>query len=400
MVRRRAEKEQFNDEQEVVGVEGYEGDIKEFVMPHAVQTMTATQWVNNNTRSRSHGSSSRTTSIFQKENMGYIVGDEAQTSGEVMRRSGAAKYQKGWIDILALSQLLQIFPNGHDNLVVSVAHNLESVTYSQSIKDAVGGKHVVTKQDGSTVTFVVRAVNTWDEPAGGVLRWMSRPSGQYNSYDLQVGDKVLLVDIGGKIGALVPTQIQAGNRVNPYWSQAEEIKMGIHDILHTLEQELHALHRDVFQVSGAIPLRIMQQALRSGGHVLIRNKPYDFTQAVTNALAPFLEQFRLKYESDKIQGGLDFQHVCVTGGGGGLLYLTLQGGILSNLHDYVYLADNPDTIHLANLRGGEYALSQWWVNNADKVPSGKAQMARTGVVLDLGNALLKGKEMGAGYNAA
>lgn len=374
--------------------------VKEVVIPHAVLIETEASWKARGIRAKNHQSDydeHGSTSIFQKDDKNYVVGKEANTNS-TGRKSGPKKLERGWLDVLAMALLTKLFPNGHDNLVIGCAHTIDTTSYVEQMADALGGKHSIKYPDGETVNYIVRGMIPFDEPAGGLFRFMTRNKSEMNSADLSVGDRILVVDIGGKISTMIPAEILSGERVRPIWGEGKPFTLGIQDVITALAQEMHSLYPDTFKVRN-IPPRIVNEALKTNGTTTVYNQVINVQQAVLNATAPLVDAMTGIFEND-FESGININHVVITGGGGGLLFVALKEDVVTPLANYTYLADHADTINLANLRGGEFALSQWAARNGHTVKQGKATMPLTFVVIDPGNSDLKGKVVGSGYNVA
>lgn len=372
--------------------------VKEVVIPHAVLVEPAASWKARGIRAKNHQSDYDefgSTSIFQKDDKNYVVGKEANTNS-TGRKSGPKKLERGWLDVLTMSLLTKLFPNGHDNLVIGCAHTIDTTSYVEQMAEALGGKHTIQYPDGESVNYIVRGMIPFDEPAGGLFRFMTRNKSEMNSADLTVGDRILVVDIGGKISTMIPAEILSGQRVRPIWSEGKPFTLGIQDVVTSLANEMHSLYPDTFKVRN-IPQRILHDALRTNGTTMVYNQVVNVEQAVLNATAPLVDAMTGIFEND-FESGININHVVITGGGGGLLFVSLKDDVVTPLANYTYLADHADTINLANLRGGEFAVAQWAAKNGHTVNQGKAKMPLTYVVIDPGNSDLKGKVVGSGYN--
>lgn len=363
--------------------------MPEVVMPHAVRFETDSTFHARTIRHKNRPSEYGDTSIFAYEGRNCIVGGEALSKGRPIRITGPDKYVKGHLDILLMAALQKLAPDGHQNVIIACAHTTDSVPYIDRISQAIGGKHKVIRYDGKAIDYVVRAMIPWDEPAGGLLRFMTH-EGVGNQADMvEPGQKILVVDIGGKVSTMIPAKVLPGMKVQVLWGEGAPFPIGIQDIMKTLEGEMRALYPDVFS-SKSIPDSIMKSALRNNGMTTVRNHPFDASQAVNNATGILLSELENVYVNE-MDSGLDINHIVVTGGGGGLLFNSLQSEVLH--HDFMYLADYTETINLANLRGGEYAMSLWCAENTRHMTSKTGESALL-MVFDPGNSDLKFKVLG------
>ena len=317
----------------------------------------------------------RGSAVFEFDGDPYIVGDAATHGGQVNRLTGDAKYKHGYWDVVALAKLLRRFPGGHNNLTVAVAHPANAYPYIDQMMDLIGGKRTIKTPEGDTVSFRVRKVIPWAEAEGGILRWMNLPAqingdsvkvGRVNGKSVKVGDRILVFDIGGKISSMTAVIVAEGETFETIYDPTEQpFNLGIQDVLDTLSQELKSLHTDDFQGLRDIPLNMLEEAVRTG-KVTISSRLVSVEQAVKNSIFSLIDKLEQRYKN-KHGGGKNFNHIVVTGGGGGLIYKHLidkKEGILN--HPNVYLADREDSIHFANLRGGAVSFGAWLAEQALK----------------------------------
>jgi len=337
----------------------------EDVIPHALYTPNEASYQAKKRRALYSPAAMRSSVIFEKVwktdggdvHQAYIVGDEALQSGQAKKITGADKYQSGYFDVLVAAKLLRRFPQGHNNIRMAVAHPPDAIPFVDKLMDLVGGVHRVITLDGRAVKFVVREVIPWDEPAGGLMRFMTIPGQEYNPHDIRAGMRLLVIDIGGKISSMTTVTIGENKSIEPlYGAKTSPVfPMGIQDAAGLLREELRSLYPDEFQPIRDIPQDMLEMALQEH-RVMIANQPFDCQQAVLNAIYPLLDTIDGIYRNDMAAGRI-FNHIIVTGGGGGLLFRYLYQDILK--HQFVHLADLPERIHLANLRGGSESFKVW-----------------------------------------
>lgn len=242
------------DERMIVGRPN-DAVMKEWVMPHALHVAPDSTYKARVTRAKYHPGELGGTSIFRHKGEGVIVGEEAVTTTTSDKLTGPAKYKDGYLDRLMLASLTKLFPDGHDNIVIACAHTTNAVPYVEKIGEILGGKHEIERLDGKTVQYTVRAMIPWDEPAGGLTRFKNRPHAEYNSEDIQVGDRLAVIDVGGKISSLYPVLMLPGNRTQILWEQGKSFPVGIQNVDEQLQLELVSLYPETFQVRN-IPLSI------------------------------------------------------------------------------------------------------------------------------------------------
>ena len=326
---------------------------REVVFPHAVRQQSSAEYKVGAKRFLNQPSYFRNTSIFQKDGVNYIVGDEALRKGRPTRITGPDKYKRGHIDVLIAAGLLKIAPDGHNNVGIAIAHPPNATAYIDDIINSMKGTHEITRWDGQQIKYKIKSIVTWDEPVGGLIRFMTRDYAEYNEHDIRPDHRLLIIDIGGKVSSMVPVVVGNDQNYQVLYSDSAAFNLGIQDIESTLAEELRDLHSDLFKVRD-IPRSILHEALRRKGTVTVKNVEYDVKQAVLNATAELLNYIENAYIND-MDKGLDIHHIVVTGGGGGLMFEMLRDEVLE--HNFVYLADDLNTIQLANLRGGAKAYS-------------------------------------------
>jgi hypothetical protein len=352
----------------------------ELSLPHAIRYLTDSEFKNRQTRYKARPSQFGKTVLFKHDGKNILMGEEA-ANGEVVRQIGPKKYVKGYFDHVVLGCLLKLFPDGHDNIILSYGHSADAIQYVEGINEMLKGLHTIERYDGQKVSFRIRARIPWDEPAGGLWRFLTKPDAAYNPHDLAPGMKIGVVDIGGGVSSFYPAMILEDGKPEILWNQGQPFGLGIQDVMHLLQEEMQSLEPELFRVR-TIPESIRHEALRRSGITTVRNHDVDVTQAYNNATAKLLDGVRGVYDN-KFDGGLDLNLIVVTGGGGGLLFNGLQ---IELGHDDIFLADNARTINFANMRGAAWATEVWAMEdrNLDKMKPGTAI-----VVGDFGNSDFK-----------
>lgn len=331
---------------------------KEHVITHAMQQLSPASYAAHVHRAKYQPQTTRNSAVFEKNGSAYVVGDQALQSGTVKRVTGAGKYASGYWDVILSAMMLRRWPNGHNNLTVAIAHPPDAIPYVDQMLDLIGGKHVLKNVNGETVTFFVSQAIPFDEPAGGLLRFMSLPGQEYNPHSITPGQRLLVADYGGKISSMTPVIVGDAYKLEPLYDEAEVFDIGIQDVMDTLKLELKSLYSNEFKGMRTIPDNMIQEGLRTK-RVTLSNIPFDVNQAVLNSVARILDEIQLIYHNS-MAGGRNFNHIIVSGGGGGLLFNYLanaEDGIFQ--HRYVHMADFAENIHLANLRGGSEAFKVW-----------------------------------------
>ena len=390
----------------------------ELVMPNAIVKETDLAFDARVRRNRARPGDYGTTSVFRnlKTSENVVLGNEALMSGQPVRITGPDKYNTGALDNMVLAALLKFAPDGHQNVIVSCAHTTNAVAYTDKMAGILNGKHTVQRHDGEQVEYRVRAFIPWDEPVGGILRFAER---NYVEDELEPGEKIIVWDFGGRISSGYPAMVLPGGRIEVYWSVGRSFELGIQQVFEQLEQELRGLYPDVFSMK-TIPEALLEEALvntevidgATHHFIALRErlargekyqqsaepskgrKPFDVTQAVLNATGRILDGVRNIYINN-LNSGADIDHVIVTGGGGGRLFDMLRSEVFG--YDAVHLAEEPECIHLANLRGGFFATRVWLSTFNDLSRTIKGQTVPPLVlIIDPGNQNIKAMVIGHG----
>ena len=293
------------------------------------------------------------------------------TSGKrTSKRTGQTKYEKGYFDILLASALMKLLPNGHKNIWLALAQPPDAVLHNDVLREILGGFHKVNRVDGKTVSYNIKRLNFWDEPRGGMVRFMSINNAKRQDQRIPVlpGERVITIDIGGKISTMTMVGIGSDLSSTPLYEESTEpFDLGILNVLERFANELKDLHKDQFKVyntASAIPRDMLEQGIRYGT-IMWQGKPLDVSVAKENAVADILNQIETKY-SEEMHGGGIAAHVVLTGGGSALLEDDLIE-IVS--HSSTHLADDASEIQFANLRGGADAYYEWLESEGFILPS-------------------------------
>lgn len=336
--------------------------MNEISIPNGILEESASSYETRVQRQKYRKTYAQDTAVFKYKDAALVVGREAIESGRPVTITGPDKYVEGVLDRMVIAALLNLVPAGYRNIVVACAHTTNATPYIDKMAKIVGGSHEVQNYEGKLVKYSIRAFIPWDEPIGGMWRYIST-----TQHEIEQGESIIVIDIGGKISSMYPVEMMPNKQPNVYWSQGQSFNSGIQDIKASLETELRALHPDIF-TGKSIPDSILTESLRTftlekvgdkdvvRHWAKIRGNKMDVTEAVLNSVSPLLRQISNVYVNN-LNSGLVASRIIITGGGGGLLSEVMKTQILN--HDYVYLADDLSSIQFANLRGGEFATSAW-----------------------------------------
>lgn len=328
------------------------------VIPHAIKRISHEKFddvLKRAKRGYMRGAKDVDVSMFQYNDQSMMVGENAEGAGEDERRSGGAKYKDDYYPFLLMSVLLRLIPQGHENIRIMATFPPGDVRFTEMIFNSLGGKHTVTRVDGSQIVYKVRQVLVVDEPVAGARCFLLAENGRnfkHKGIDNGLG---LCIDIGGKISSLVP--FRSDGFVN--YATAKSIDLGIQNVMQDVSDILLSTpeYEQYFEgVRGDLPPdEKMRYCIRygvysSGGYEL------PALDAVADATAKIRTQLRDKINQD-LGGVRQFSYAVITGGGGGALYGQIVEHVLNMPENKIYQAiDDLEQMHLANLFGADNTL--------------------------------------------
>ena len=129
------------------------------------------------------------------------------------------------------------------------------------------------------------------------------------------------------------------------WERAKAI--GIQEVVANFERSFRSNNRDVVRSTPTLPPDRVRDAIASGVFVG-GGRQYDCENEAREATSVLLNRLGDTYQN-LAGGALPWDSIILTGGGSAMLYDRLLP-LLE--HDHVILADEAESIHLANVRGG------------------------------------------------
>lgn len=297
--------------------------------------------------------------IFEYEDRGYIIGEAAELGADT-RRAGGAKYARDYYSPLLMAILLRLYPAGHDNLRIMAAFPPGDFRHVKTLTQSLGGRHVVNLSNGESVVYKIRAVQTYDEPVGGLWNFLLAGDGVHYQHKVNPRDLGLCVDIGGKISSLVP--FRADGWID--YNKAESVDIGIQDVMKQVSDILLASPEYASYFGnhrGSLPQDESMRECLITGRYQIAGYELDVLDAIADATQSIRTQIQEVY-NQQLGGHFAYRYIIVTGGGGGLLYSQLVEHVLDFNPNKVYLShDKSNQMHFANMFGGDkmlYALEQ------------------------------------------
>lgn len=311
--------------------------------PHALRTLTETEYKNVLTRAGRQGAP---LDYLRVNGTPYVVGTTAERHGVVARRTGAARYTADYYGVFVAATLARLYDKGCE-VAVFGSHPPSDVTYRDDLMQAALTTWQVESQ-GKTASFDVTYVNTFDEPQGGLMNVILAQDGKhYQRSDIN-GGRALVIDIGGHTTDWLA--VNAGGEVD--YSLQDSTPLGILSVIKDFERSFRANNADFTkQFANGLPPERVREAIRTGvfkgaGQVVsCQNEVSEAAHVLVNRIAD-------TYQTTA-NGGADFDSIILTGGGSALISELLLPVLH---HSRVVMADEAAVIHLANVRGG---LKYW-----------------------------------------
>jgi hypothetical protein len=274
----------------------------------------------------------------------FVFGEHAERHSITPKLAGAGRYTPGYYGRFVAAALVDAYPDSGGDVMLFASHPPGHAAHRDALlKSAIGTYEIVTKN--GTRTYRVVAANAYDEPLGGIMHLVLNNDGvSYQRSELLAGD-CLVIDIGGYTTDMIA--IRRGGEID--YSLQSTIPLGINKITAELNNAISATYNELSaRTGGTMPPARVRRAIETG-HFNAAGQSFDVRDLVSEAVNQLLNQFSSAYQS-QAGGGVDFDHIVLTGGGSALLLPRLQT-ILN--HGNVLLAEDRDSVHLANVRGGQ-----------------------------------------------
>jgi hypothetical protein len=310
----------------------------ETAFPHALKALTEIEYEQILTRA---GRSGPPPDYLRVNGQPYVVGESAERHGTLTRRSGASRYRQDYYGVFVAAALARLVEPGGDTMLFG-SHPPGDVAFREELmKAAVGVWHI--ERGGCERAYRVSYANTFDEPVGGLMNVILAEDGQHYQRTDVNGGRSLVADIGGRTTDWLA--VNPGGAVD--YSLAESTPIGIQEVVQNFERSFRATHRDAVRDTPSLPPDRVRQAIATGVFVGGGRK-YDCENEAREATSVLLNRIAETYQH--IAGGaLPWDTIILTGGGSAMLYDRLLP-LLE--HGHVILADEAESIHLANVRGG------------------------------------------------
>lgn len=324
-----------------------DGSREELVFPHAVVPISQENF--QNIKDKFGASEFGEPSYFELDGQPYVVGELAEQYGMVDRRSSNVKYTRDYYGVLFVEGLMRVIPEGHDNIEAFVCHPALDQGYRKNQMKALKGEFKVSTSGKNNVKYHVRYINTYLEPVGGLMNIVLDDTGRVDN-SVEDDGRVLIFDVGGRITNVVPFNNLTGEIE---YDNARSAPVGILNVLEDLEQGLRTRYEDRFSKTRIIPMDRLRNALRTG-YYRGGGDQIPCEDEIDRAMNILLSRLHSIY-FEHAGGPQVYDSIYITGGGGGAAERVMREKFLD--HKRVFLAETPDEMHMANVRGGDKLLT-------------------------------------------
>lgn len=312
----------------------------EIKFPHAIKPLTDTEW-----DSGTRGGGGASEDYIRVNGTAYLVGlsAERKTLRKSTFKTGAARYTRGYYGVFLAVTLSRLYSKSMRDIFLFGSHAPGDWMYRDALmKSALGEWHV--EVCGKERTFAVEEADTFDEPNGGASNMLYTDDGtRVQNLPMKKGT-TLMIDIGGHTTDFMV--IHPGGEIDN--DESESLPgVGINAVLDALRDALKRRYPSVFQDLNVFSMSKLRDALRTGQYDAGGYGMLDCVDMADEASAPLLNSIGNKYQ--QYGGTAQFNFIGLTGGGGGSQEQRLRR-LLE--HPRILLADKPEQIELANVRGG------------------------------------------------
>lgn len=271
----------------------------------------------------------------------YAVGDSARRHRITERPLGASRYVETYYGVgLCYALLKGISKSARITLYAS--HAPGDIDYTPDLK-ASARRTWNVEANGDLYTFVVRDVETFDEPLGGFNHFVLTKDGGVIKRNPIANETVLICDVGGHtvdVGAIDP-----GGVIDV--ASFTSTRTGVIKVIEDFTSELRGNHRLLFKDTKDVDPRRIDEAIRTGsfkgGNVKIDCSAE--ADAACYALVNDVCQI-----INAAGGVMNFDKILLTGGGSALIHQRLTESVPSI--DFIAVEQDRNLMQYANVFGG------------------------------------------------
>lgn len=280
--------------------------------------------------------------IIKVNGIPYAVGDAAVRYTIPERPRGAARYKATYYGVAMAYALAEGIGRSNKNILLYASHAPGDIDYARHLIESASGVWRVESRSGE-LQFAVNEVRTFDEPLGGYTNFVFNADGTEARKNPLRNVSTLVVDIGGY--TVDVAAVDPGGEIDLL--SLHSTRTGIINLTEGFEAELRSENASLFQDTGAIDIRRIEDAIITGvyryGKVNV-----DCAHIAAAAVNSLVNQI---VEIVNHAGGVaNYDYLLLTGGGPALVYNALQSALPRA--EILLSEKDKDQMRFSNVNGG------------------------------------------------
>lgn len=309
---------------------------------HALVELKAHQW------ETAVGRSKTPPQGFIKVNgVPYVIGDAARRYVIAERPHGASRYRREYYGVAMAYAIAEAFKKSVRNITLCATHAPVDIGYARNLRASAIGDWQVECEHGE-LTFNVRDVQTIDEPLAGYSHYVFTERGEERKKNPLAKVTTLVIDVGGYTTDVIA--VDPGGQIDLLSGQST--RTGVIELVEGFERGLRAQYSTMFQDTGNIDIRRLEDAILSGSYRFGKLK-LECDVLAQEAIAGLVND--VVQVINKAGGVANFEVMLLTGGGAALIYDTLCDALPRA--DFYLAEPNRDLMKFANVFGGAKVIS-------------------------------------------
>lgn len=304
--------------------------------PHAIARLSENDW------SRIVGRGKPPEGVVRINGTPYALGQAARRHTIQERPKGAARYRDSYYGVGLAYVLSEALRKNDSAVSVFASHAPIDIDYARNLILAAKGLWEVEGRHG-VQAFKVDDVMTFDEPLGGMSHFTMTEKGDERRNNPLADLTTLVVDVGGHTVDVVA--IDPGGEID--LMSAGSTRTGVINLKQGFETELRANNSTLFQDSGDLDMRRIENAILMGKYKFGRldiECAYE-AQTAINGLVYDVGQV-----INSAGGVANFDVILMTGGGAALIYEALVEAMPRI--DFIMAEKDRSLMMYANVFGG------------------------------------------------
>lgn len=280
--------------------------------------------------------------IVKVNGVPYALGAMARRHTIQERPKGAGRYREDYYGVAMAYALSEAFRKDDGDVSLFASHAPIDIQYARNIVAASGGIWQVECRHGA-LTFNVRDVMTFDEPLGGYSHFTLTERGDERARNPLADKTTLVIDVGGHTVDVVA--IDPGGEID--LMSAGSTRTGIINLTEAFESELRANNTTLFQDTGNLDIRRVENAILSGAYTFgkVKINCQREAESAINSLVYDVGQV-----INSAGGAANFDVMLATGGGAALIYDALVEAYPRI--DFIMAEKDRSLMKFANVFGG------------------------------------------------